>query len=153
MKKLIKFLSIVILTVLILSGCYGGSNDTGEKSGNASTADSDSETLHLAMTGEIPTLKTNGEMDGLSATIIQNIFEGLYRKDKDDEPVEALVEDYETNEDETVYTFHLREDAEWSNGDPVTSEDFVYAWKKALHPKTFSPHADLMEPLKNAAEI
>jgi len=153
MKKIKKLLFLMLITTIVLSGCYGGTNDTSKTEDKDTTADSDSESLHLAMTGEIPTLKTNGEMDGLSATIIQNIFEGLYRKGKDDDPIEGLVKDYEKNDEETIYTFKLREDAKWSNGDPITSHDFVYAWKKALHPDTFSPHADLMEPLKNAAKI
>src|SRR5690625_4436604 len=92
-------------------------------------------------------------MDGLSQTIIQNLFEGLYRLDASDEPANGMAKDFEVSEDGKEYTFYLQEDAKWSNGEPVTAADFVYAWKKALHPDTFSPHAYLMEPIKNAKGI
>src|SRR5699024_4228518 len=132
-----KFMIPVTMATLILFGCYGGGSDESGSAGgtDGDSGSSDTDTLHLAITDEIPTLKTNGEMDGLSQTMIQNIFEGLYRKDKDDEITEGIAEDYEKDGD--TYTFTLREDAKWSNGDPVTADDFIYAWKKALHPDTF----------------
>ncbi|WP_171046270.1 peptide ABC transporter substrate-binding protein [Lentibacillus cibarius] len=145
---------VILAGIVLLTGCYGGGyesvNDSNQKEGDAAESQS---TLYLATTGEIPTLKTNGTMDGLSQTIIQNIFEGLYRIGKDDKPTEGIASGYETSENGKVFTFDLREDAQWSNGDSVTANDFIYAWKKALHPDTFSPHAYLMSPIKNASEI
>ncbi|MFD1037513.1 peptide ABC transporter substrate-binding protein [Virgibacillus byunsanensis] len=152
--KKVSIVWIVLSTILILAGCYGGSGESIEepkqKEGEASETES---VLHLATTGEIPTLKTNGTMDGLSQTIVQNIFEGLFRIGKDGNPIEGIASDHETSEDGKKYTFYLRENATWSNGDPVTTNDFIYAWKKALHPDTFSPHAYLMSQIKNATEI
>src|SRR5699024_9515655 len=72
------------------------------------------------------------------------------------ELTEGMAEDYEMveNEDDSVtYTFNIREDALWSNGDPVTADDFVYAWKRAMNPETFSAHAYIMAPIVNANEI
>lgn len=152
--KKVVFRLIIFAGMILLVGCYGDGNEstTETEKKEGTTAESKGE-LHLATTGEIPTLKTNGTMDGLSQTIIQNVFEGLYRIGKDDKPTEGIAKEYETSEDGKIYTFHLREDATWSNGSPITADDFIYAWKKALHPDTFSPHAYLMSPVKNAAEI
>ncbi|ASN04548.1 peptide ABC transporter substrate-binding protein [Virgibacillus necropolis] len=150
-KKKLWNLCITVFCLSLLVGCYGGEpvDDTEKKESQGS----ESSVLHLATTGEIPTLKTNGTMDGLSQTIIMNIFEGLYRQGPDHEPIEGMAKDYEASEDGKKLTFHLKEDATWSNGDPVTAHDFVYAWKKALHPDTFSPHAYMMGPIKNATDI
>ncbi|MDW0110704.1 peptide ABC transporter substrate-binding protein [Sporosarcina aquimarina] len=154
-KKSLWFFMMILGSFVLLAGCYGGeSTQEPEKAGD-STSDEKAEksVLHLAVAGEIPTLKTNGAMDGLSQTMIQNVFEGLFRIDADDKVSEGLVETYDVSEDGLKYTFHLREDALWSNGEPTKATDFLYAWKKALHPDTISPHAYLMDSVKNAANI
>src|SRR5699024_8660511 len=157
-SKRYSFLIIfAVIMMFSLAGCYGGGKDNSSKA-NLETGQGDNEdqmenVLYLAAKNEIPTLRTNGQTDALSATIMQNIFEGLYRKGKDGDPTEGIAEGYETSEDGKVYTFNLRKDVVWSNGDPVTAGDFEYAWKKALHPDTFSPHANLMKPIKNASKI
>lgn len=154
-RKTIWVLMMVLASALFLAGCYGGEQESSaQKDGESKTTTTDEkQVLHLAVAGEIPTLKTNGSMDGLSQTIIQNVFEGLFKLNKSDEVTEALVETYDVSEDGKKYTFHLRDNAVWSNGDPVTANDFIYGWKKALHPDTFSPHAYLMSPVKGAAAI
>lgn len=58
--------------------------------------------------------------------IIADFTDGLMQMDADGQPVPAIAESYDLSEDGTVYTFHLREDAVWSNGDPVTAADFVF---------------------------
>lgn len=157
MKRNSKLLLTFMLTILVvLAGCYGGEQKetTEEKKGeNSSEETANTSVLHLAVAGEIPTLKTNGQMDGLSQTIIQNIFEGLFRMDTNDNIIEGVVDTYDISEDGKKYTFHLKKKSLWSNDKPVTADDFVYAWKRNLHPETISPHAYLMGPLKNASAI
>ena len=68
-------------------------------------------------------------------------FEGLYNSDADGNPVPGVAESHTVNEDNTVYTFKLRDTAKWSNGDPVTAGDFVYAWQRAVDPATASTYA------------
>ncbi|MHC0551888.1 peptide ABC transporter substrate-binding protein [Salinicoccus sp. CNSTN-B1] len=164
MKKS-RFFMMVLLVMMaaLLTACYGGSGeesakDSGGDGGESEgTADGSSGgTLHMATPGELPTVQTNGNLDGLSQTIMLNIYEGLFRLDQDNELTEGMAEDYEMTENEdggVTYTFNIREDAVWSNGDPVTAHDFTYAWKRALNPETFSPHAYLMAPIVNANEI
>lgn len=160
---------MLIAVMMIFSACYGGGgeeagNDSEENSGNTENTDSSNAaeessgggTLYMATSGELPTVQTNGDLDGLSQTVMLNIYEGLFRLDENNELTEGMAEDYEMveNEDDSVtYTFNIREDALWSNGDPVTADDFVYAWKRAMNPETFSAHAYIMAPIVNANEI
>lgn len=160
-KKSILAVIFTLILTLFLSGCYGGkSNNTStpatsdEKEGTETSANiTEEQTLNLYAPNEIPTLKTNGIIDGLSATIMQNLMEGLYRTDENQKLVPGMAKDYEVSEDGKTYTFHLREDAKWSNGTPVTAHDFIYGWHRALHPDTLSPHAYLFDNILNAVEI
>lgn len=140
--------------MLLLAGCYGGGDSSTETGANGEAEAKDGENvLHLAVSGEIPSLKTNGPMDGLSQTILQNVVEGLFRLDQTDKIVNGVITDYDVSEDGKLYTFHLNEEALWSNGEPTTAQDFVYAWKKALHPDTIAPLAYLYGPIKGANAI
>ncbi|MGR6008629.1 ABC transporter substrate-binding protein [Bacillus cereus] len=62
-------------------------------------------------------------------------MEGLYRLDKDNKPIPAVAESSTKSEDGKKYTFKLRKDAKWSNGDPVTAKDFVFAWQRLVDQK------------------
>ncbi|KNB69543.1 peptide ABC transporter substrate-binding protein [Brevibacillus reuszeri] len=162
-------LVFLLLVSSFLTGCYGSGTSNTQSKPNTETATpaqpatttpaatessaGDPQMLNLIASGEIPTLKTNGIMDGLSATIIMNIYEGLYRLAPDNKPTPGVAERYDVSEDRKTYTFHLRQDAKWSNGQPVTAQDFVYAWGRALHPDTLSPHAYLMDDIQNAKAI
>ncbi|WP_339164647.1 peptide ABC transporter substrate-binding protein [Siminovitchia sp. FSL W7-1587] len=147
---------LLFASFLTLAGCYGGdkkaTKDGKMDTGGGEKAES-GQVLNLSVEGEIPTLRTNGTMDGLSQTIIQNIFEGLFRLNENDEIIEGVVDSYEVSKDGKKYTFQLKEDAVWSNGDPVKADDFVYAWRRNLAPETISPHAYLMNAVKGAEEI
>lgn len=79
-----------------------------------------------------PTITT----DTYSFSVLNNVLEGLYRLDINHQPVPAMAEGVEVSDDELTYTFTLRDGVKWSNGDPVTSQDFRYAWLRALNPET-----------------
>lgn len=83
---------------------------------------------------DIPDLNSTTTTDSYSFEILYNINEGLYRLDEDEEPVPAMAEGVEVGDDGLNYTFTLRDGVAWSNGDPVTSEDFRYAWLRAMDP-------------------
>lgn len=70
-------------------------------------------------------------------------MEGLTRLDESHQPAAGIAEDWNISDDGLEYTFTLREDANWSNGDPVTAEDFVFAWTRLLDPDEASPAAFL----------
>lgn len=82
--------------------------------------------------------------------IAMQLFEGLVINHPETlEPIPAVAESWDISPDRKVYTFHLRKDALWSNGDPVTAEDFRYSWLRALDPKTASDYAYQLYYIKN----
>ena len=76
-----------------------------------------------------------------TSSVVRSLFEGLYNSGPDGTPVPGTAESYTVNADNTVYTFKIRDTAKWSNGDPVTAGDFVYAWQRAVDPATASNYA------------
>lgn len=85
----------------------------------------------------------------------RDLFEGLYNQDGDGNLIPGVAESYTANADNTVYTFKLRHNAKWSNGDPVTAHDFVYGFTRAVDPATASPYAWFIEipSIVNASKI
>lgn len=96
-----------------------------------------------------PTLNTS--IDG--ATYIVHIFEGLTTKDKDNKIAAGAAESWEISDDGLTYTFHIRDDAKWSDGQKVKAEDFVYSWQRAVDPIVASGYSYQLEPILNAKEI
>jgi oligopeptide transport system substrate-binding protein len=72
--------------------------------------------------------------------VIRDLLEGLVNQDADGKTVPGVAESWETTDNKT-FIFHLRKDAKWSNGDPVTAEDFAYSFKRAADPVTASPYS------------
>lgn len=89
-----------------------------------------------------------------SANVVNSLFEGLFSEDAEGNPVPGVAESYTANADNSVYTFKLR-DSKWSNGDPVTANDFVFAWRRAVDPALASPYAYFvgLAGVKNADDI
>lgn len=96
-----------------------------------------------------PALNNNNS----DASYILSAFEGLTRKDQDNNIIPGVAERWEISEDGLVYTFYLRTNAKWSDGKPVTANDFVYAWRRVVDPITASPFSTYLEPIKNAKEV
>ena len=92
---------------------------------------------------------------GLKYAYLKN-YDYAMQMDADGKAVPAIAESYELSEDGLTYTFHLREDAVWSNGEPVTAADFVFGWQRAVDPSVASEYAYMLSDIgqiKNAAEI
>ncbi len=84
---------------------------------------------------------------------INHAFEGLLTKDLNNKIVGGSSDIWEISEDKLKYTFHIREDAKWSDGKKLTADDFVYSYRRIVNPKTASPIAYLMYYIKNAKDI
>ena len=85
------------------------------------------------------------KIDGVpESNISRDLFEGLVISDVDGHPVPGVAEKWE-NKDGKVWTFHLRKDAKWSNGEPVTAGDFVYSWRRLADPNTASPYSSYLQ--------
>lgn len=81
------------------------------------------------------------------------LFEGLMRLDEKGNAIPGAAERYEVNDDATVFTFYLRDGLKWSNGDPLTAEDFVWTWKSVLDPLLASEYAYQLYYIKGAEEM
>ncbi|MEK5477053.1 peptide ABC transporter substrate-binding protein [Paenibacillus sp. FSL R5-0407] len=163
-KSLLLLLTLVLAVGTLLSAC--GSNDKNSaNSGNNGTSNSDKnaansgeaklaadQTLRINLSAEPPTFDPAQAQDSQANTVLKMMYEGLTRMDEAGEAQPAAAESWDI--DGTKYTFHLRKDAKWSNGDPVTANDFVFAWERVLSPQTTPapPYAYQLYYLKNAQE-
>ncbi|MFD0048992.1 peptide ABC transporter substrate-binding protein [Actinomycetes bacterium NPDC127524] len=140
MKKLGTIFMAATLT-LALGACTatkdaGSEADGGSKKGGEKV-------LNLNNGSEPTSFDPAIGFDAVSWNALNNIMEGLTRLGKDNKPAPAAAKSWDISNDGKTYTFHLRPDAKWSNGDKVKAGDFVYAWKRLLDPKTGSSAAFL----------
>lgn len=154
MKKLL-FLLMALLTISVLAACTANEDagedpdkvedPAGEEQGGESTDDpaADEKVLRLNNTIEPTSLDPSIGFDAVSWDPLNNLMEGLTRLDAEHRAGPGVAEEWDISDDGLTYTFHLRADAKWSNGDPVVAEDFVFAWKYMLDPATASPAAFL----------
>lgn len=157
----VKKLGMVSSTVLVMTILVACGGNQKEEVSNQSTKQVKKETLAkkqeltIIETAEIPSMDTAINVDGVSSVVMNNVFEGLYRATKDGEVELGMASAEPTiSKDGLTYTFKLKKEAKWSNGDLVTANDFVYAWKKTVDPASGAAFAYLFEGvLANAIEI
>ncbi|MEZ2657195.1 peptide ABC transporter substrate-binding protein [Aneurinibacillus aneurinilyticus] len=139
--------SFVLLLTLALTGCGGGTKETGESGNQKSSGNSGNNILHVNNSSEPGSLhpaKSQGTHDSWP---LRHLFVGLTMKEPkgntgDFEIKGAMAKDgWKISPDKKTYTFELRDGLKWSNGDPLTAHDFEYAWKYALNPATASEYA------------
>lgn len=166
--KAVVALALAAAMVVGLVGC-GGSGGGGETTpateaaGETSAATEGGEEvsasasdLNVMLETPVESLDPQQATDGTSFEVIANYTDGLMQMDADGQAVPAIAESYDLSDDGLTYTFHLREDANWSNGTPVTAADFVFAWQRAVDPAVASEYAYMLSDIgqiKNAAEI
>lgn len=136
--------ALALLLTLFLGACGGGPTpaDTAADAG-----------ILLLGNGAEPQGLDPHLVTGLAEhRILRTLFEGLTDLDPvTHEPVPAVAERWDLSADGLVYTFHLRTDATWSNGDPVTAHDFVYGWRRILSPRLAAEYSYMLWVIKNAA--
>ena len=133
--------SFLLVFVLAIAGC-GGAGDQGEFS-----------ILHRG-TGEEPESLDVHKSNSTEAGHVQrDIGEGLVSYSPGGELVPAVATAWALSDDGTEYTFTLRPDARWSNGDPVTAEDFVYSYRRLVNPATAALYTQSIQSVDNAMEI
>lgn len=142
MRKIIKMIYMVsmLAVMTIIAGC-----------GFEETAASDEQVLSLSVATE-PVMDPAIINDAYSEAMVKNIFDGLARPTNEGEIVPAVAESWDVSEDGQTYTFHIREDATWNNGEAITAQDFEYSWKRIVNPETGSPNASSMFMIQGAEE-
>ncbi len=109
--------------------------------------------LHRGNGAEPETLDVHKSSGVPEANIQRDLFEGLVAEAADGALVPGAAERWDIDPSATVYTFHLRRQGRWSDGSPLTAEDFVYAFRRALKPETASDYAFILWPVKGAEEL
>lgn len=109
--------------------------------------------LHRGNSGEPQTLDQAQTSINIEAFILKDLFEGLTIYDAAGKIVPGSAESWTVSDDGTVYTFKLRADAKWSDGSPVTAEDFVFSFQRVEDPKTAAKYANILYPIKNAEKV
>lgn len=179
LKKVLALVLSAALVVSAFAGCGGNSSKTSTESTTASessaestesTASGDStpaasgdataiftpKTVDAAKTislnaGMEPTgLNTLTSTYSIEFALFKHMYENLVTLDDDDNTAPGAAESWDYDEDTLTYTFHLRKDGVWTNGDPVTAKDFEFAWSQALNPDVASDYAYFLYFIKNA---
>ena len=122
-----------------------------EVTGTVSSSD-----LKVMLETPVMSLDPQQATDGTSFEVMANYTDGLTQMDDSGAAIAAVAESWETSDDGLTWTFHLRKDAKWSNGTPVTAKDFVFGWQRAVDPDVASEYAYMLSDIgqvKNAAEI
>lgn len=137
--------AMVFATTAIAAGTHP---ETGE-------ALSDNQTFSYSQLDQFPSVDPQLIEETIGSAIARDLFEGLLIQDADGNLIPGVATEWEASNKNQTYTFKLRPEAKWSNGDPVTAHDFVYAWQRAVNPETASPYGWYMEltSIVNAAEI
>lgn len=168
MKKKLIAVALMVSMALTACGTTGKSDsviDNASSTETSSTDDSasslqegtqentneDAQTLTVNIESEPTSLSSLLATDGPSMNVIRHVEEGLIKLDDNNQVIPGIAESFDVSEDNLTYTFHLR-DAKWSNGEEVTANDFLFAWKTILAPDAGAPYAYLLFPIKGAKE-
>ena len=109
--------------------------------------------LHRGNGAEVQTLDPHKSEGVPSANILRDLYEGLTLEAPDCRIVPGSASSWEISEDGRRYTFHIRPEARWSNGDPVTAHDFVYGLRRSVAPETGSKYSQILAPILNAEAV
>ncbi|MCM3363221.1 ABC transporter substrate-binding protein [Niallia sp. Sow4_A1] len=153
-RKLTWLLSLTLILSVFLAACSGGDDNASEGT-DGSSEENVEQVLNLINGDAIPSMDPSMATDQYGFQFLGATMEGLNRLGEGGEVTPGIAESHKVSEDGLTWTFKLREDAKWENGDPVTANDFVYAWQRAVNPDTGSEYGPYMMGgvIKNAAEI
>jgi oligopeptide transport system substrate-binding protein len=153
MRLVIAVLATAALAI-VAAGCGGGgsssSSSTGQSTDTTAGKLASSQVLTMSYGAEPPSLDPGLATDTTSANVILNIMDPLVKLGPDLQPEPSLAESWDVNG--KVVTYHLRHDGKWTNGDPVTADDFVYSWKRTLSPELAADYAYQLYGIQGAAE-
>ena len=143
-------MGLSLASVSLLAACGGDLVESVK-----GTTGSGEQVLNLVESAELPTMDSALATDAVSFNVMNNVNEGLYRQGPDGELVLGMAaEEPKVSEDGLTYTFKIREDAVWSNGDPVTANDFVFSWRRLVNPETAAEYSYMIDGVvKNATAI
>ncbi|GAW98981.1 peptide ABC transporter substrate-binding protein [Secundilactobacillus mixtipabuli] len=139
----------ILVTVLFLGGCQQKLSHSNRDSDSKGVMSRNQNVTVVEQTrlNTVDISKVN------SFNKLRSSTEGLFRLGKNGRVVNGLAQSYQMSKDAKTYTFKLRNNARWSNGQPITTADFVYSWQRSVKPQTKSVNSNLFDGIKNAEKI
>ncbi len=167
MKRNLTIIFLLLLGISLLAGCGGDNNERAPEKGQASrpvelvlidgrpdpSLLAAEQVLHRANGEEPQTLDPHLAEGVPSSHILRDLFEGLTSEAPDGSVIPGAALRWNISRDGKTYTFYLRREAKWSNGDAVVAEDFVFAFRRSANPETASNYAHVLLPIENARQI
>ncbi|MEJ6397522.1 peptide ABC transporter substrate-binding protein [Yoonia sp. 208BN28-4] len=152
MKMTTTLKATTAIMLLTAGAAYADGHATHPETGEALASE---QTFVYRVGDESPSFDPGLVEDVDGSKIVRDLFEGLMNQDADGNLVPGVATDFTVSDDGMTYTFNLRDNAMWSNGDPVTAGDFVYAWRRASSPELASPYSWYMElmSIENGAAV
>ena len=147
-KSKFSVLALLMAIMLILAACNGGSKETSNEKEGGSGDSTKSKVLNVNNSSEPGSLHPANAQGTHESWILEHTFEGLTKKTEEGKIVPGAAKSWEISDDGLTWTFKLRDGLKWSNGDPLTANDFEYAWKYALKPETAADYAYQLYYLK-----
>ncbi|MEP9408455.1 peptide ABC transporter substrate-binding protein [Peribacillus frigoritolerans] len=147
-KSKFSVLALLMAIMLMLAACNGGSKETSNEKEGGSGDSTGSKVLNVNNSSEPGSLHPANAQGTHESWILEHTFEGLTKKTEEGKIVPGSAESWEISEDGLTWTFKLKDGLKWSNGDPLTANDFEYAWKYALKPETAADYAYQLYYLK-----
>ena len=148
------FRKVAALAAIGLVGCGGQGDQQAQPIGGESGQELAEEQILRWGNGAEPQSLDPHRTEGVpSSNIGRDLFEGLMSEAPDGAVIGGAAESWEISEDGKTYTFALRPDARWSNGDPVTADDFVFSLRRSLDPATLSRYTFILNPILNAEAV
>ncbi|SNT47207.1 oligopeptide transport system substrate-binding protein [Bacillus sp. OK838] len=147
-KSKFSVLALLMAIMLILAACNGGSKETSNEKEGGSGDSTKSKVLNVNNSSEPGSLHPANAQGTHESWILEHTFEGLTKKTEEGKIVPGSAKSWEISDDGLTWTFKLRDGLKWSNGDPLTANDFEYAWKYALKPETAADYAYQLYYLK-----
>ena len=147
------YLLTAALVMAGLHGCGAGPEQAGPIGGASGLERAEEQVLRWGNGAEPQSLDPHRSEGVPSSNVGRDLFEGLTSEAPDGTVVGGVAESWEISADGKTYTFALRGDARWSNGDPVTADDFVYSLRRSLDPATLSRYTFILNPIMNAGRV
>jgi len=148
--RIVLFL-VLAAAALALAGCGGSSSSSSDQPGTGGATAAD-QVITIGWGAEPPSLDPGLATDVTSSNILLSIMDPLVKLGDDLKPVPALAESWNVSKDGKTVTFHLRNDGKWTNGDPVTAEDFEWSWKRTISPELAADYAYQFYGIDGAAD-
>lgn len=148
-----KRLAFLCCALSILAACSRDYAPSGPIGGESGTELAERQVIHIGNGTDPQTLDPHRAQGVPESNIGRALFEGLIAEAPNGDLIPGVAESWDVSDDGKVYTFRLRANARWSNGDPVTAGDFVFGMRRSVDPATLSLYSFILAPIENARAI